>query len=388
MCYRLMQTLTTLLAFSAGAALVALMLQDAFEVMLLPRRVRRHWRLMGIFFHFAWALWSGIGRQIKPRSERERFLSLFGPISLVGLFSIWAIGLVAGFGLLYWSLERHLPSYYDLGSYFYMSGTTLVTLGYGDFTPHAGITKAIAVAEAATGFALLAVVIGYLPVLYQLFSRREAHVMQLDGRAGSPPTAGALLGRHASNQALHKLDDLLLDWEKWCAELVESHLSYPMLSFYRSQHANQNWLAALAAITDCCVIVMVGLKDVPAFQAKMTFAMARLAMIELCLVFHLSPVANPEDRIGHREFQALNADITAAGLAWTDPSIAEGKVAEFDATYAPFLHALANFLIIDLPSVAPGSENGNRLDNWQQSVRGRSAKGLVEQARGGADPSR
>jgi len=117
-----------------GVTLPLLVFREAFEVMLLPRRVRRHWRLMGIFFHFAWALWSGIGRQIKPRSERERFLSLFGPISLVGLFSIWAIGLVAGFGLLYWSLERHLPSYYDLGSYFYMSGTTLVTLGYGDFT--------------------------------------------------------------------------------------------------------------------------------------------------------------------------------------------------------------------------------------------------------------
>ena len=112
-----MQTLSTFLAFSAGAALIALMLQDAFEVMLLPRRVRRQWRLMGIFFHFAWALWASIGRKMKPRSERERFLSLFGPISMVGLFSIWALGLVAGFGLVYWILERHLPSHYDLGSY-------------------------------------------------------------------------------------------------------------------------------------------------------------------------------------------------------------------------------------------------------------------------------
>ena len=224
-CFRLVHTFSTLVAFSAGASLIALMLQDAFEVMLLPRRVHRRWRLMGFFFHFAWALWAGIGRQIQLRSERERFLSLFGPISMVGLFSIWAVGLVAGFGLLFWSIERHRPDHYDLGSYVYLSGTTIVTLGYGDLTPHAAITKALAVAEAVTGFGLLAVVIGYLPVLYQLFSRREAHVMQLDGRAGSPPTAGALLGRHASNQALHKLDDLLLDWERWCAELVESHLS-------------------------------------------------------------------------------------------------------------------------------------------------------------------
>jgi hypothetical protein len=381
-CFRLVQTLSTLLAFLAGAALVALMLQDAFEVMLLPRRVQRRWRLMGIFFHFAWALWAGLGRRVKPRSERERFLSLFGPISMVGLFSIWFVGLVAGFGLVYWSLERHLPSHYDLGSYVYMSGATLVTLGYGDFTPHTAITKGITVAEAATGFGLLAAVIGYLPVLYQLFSRRETHVMQLDGRAGSPPTAGALLGRHAANHALHKLDDLLLDWEKWCAELVESHLSYPMLSFYRSQHSNQNWLAALAAITDCCVIVMVGLKDVPAFQSKMTFAMARLAMIELCRVFHLSPIPHPENRIRPQNFQTLNEEISACGLGWIDPQRAEEKVAEFDATYEPFLQALAQFLIIDLPSVTPRSENGSGLDNWQRSIRGRSAKSLVEKPRG------
>ncbi len=382
-----MRSLSTILAFLAGAALIALMLQDSFEVMLLPRLVRRRWRLMEAFFHFAWALWAGISRRIKARSERERFLSLFGPISTVGLFSIWAAGLITGFGLVYWSLERHLPDHYDLGSYVYMSGTTLVTLGYGDFTPHTGITKAIAVAEAVTGFGLLAVVIGYLPVLYQLFSRRETHLMQLDGRAGSPPTAGALLSRHASNHALHKLDDLLLDWEKWCAELVESHISYPMLSFYRSQHTNQNWLAALAAIMDCCAIVMVGLDDVPAFQAKMTFAMARLAIIELCRVFHLSPIAHPEDRIGRRGFEALNSEISGAGLAWTHPGDAEERVAEFDATYEPFLQALSKYLIIDLPDIAPSGESGNGLDNWQRSVRGRSAKSLVEQARRGADAS-
>ncbi len=376
-----MQSLLTFIAFAAGAALLALMLQDAFEVMLLPRRVRRRWRLMGIFFHMAWAFWAAIARRREPRCERERFLSLFGPVSMVALFSIWAVGLTAGFGLIMWSLERHLPAHYDLGSYFYMSGATLVTLGFGDYTPHTGITKAISVAEAATGFGLLAVVIGYLPVLYQLFSRRETHVMQLDGRAGSPPTASALLSRHARDRALHKLDNLLMDWERWCAELVESHISYPMLSFYRSQHANQNWLAALAAITDCCVIVMVGLKDVPAFQAKMTFAMARLAMIELCRVFHLSPIPRPKDRIGHQGFQALNSEITAAGLVWADQGAAEAALTEFRATYEPFLQALANYLIIDLPNVALPNAKSDGLDNWQRSVRGRSAKSLVEHAK-------
>ena len=335
---------------------------------------------MAIFFRVSWAFWAARASGKKPLCERERFLSLYGPISMVALFSIWAAGLITGFGLVLWSLERHLPSHYDLGSYVYLSGVTLVTLGYGDYTPHASLTNAISVAEAATGFGLLAVVIGYLPVLYQLFSRRETHVMQLDGRAGSPPTAGALISRHAHNKALHRLDDLLLKWERWCAELVESHLSYPMLSFYRSQHSNQNWLAALAAITDCCVIVMVGLKEVPAFQSKMTFAMSRLAMIELCRVFHLSPIAHPQVRTGPGGFQELSGEISAAGLVWTDPGAAEDRLAEFRATYEPFLQALAKYLIIELPSLAPPRGHEGVLDNWQRSVRGRSAKSLVEQA--------
>ncbi len=374
-----MDRLVTLFAFATGLILASLVLQDAFEVMLLPRRVQRRTRLVSFYFRASWRLWSSLGRRSMSLPKRERFLSLFGPISIVVLFVVWAATLIVSFGLMLWSLERWLPSHHNLSTYLYLSGVTFFTVGYGDLAPQTGITKTMSVVEAGTGLGLLAVVISYLPVLYQLVSRREAHIMQLDARASTPPTAGTLLSRHASNNAMPKLDGLLRDWERWCAELAESHLSYPMLGFYRSQHANQNWLAALTAIMDCCAIVMVGLKGVPSFQAKMTFSMARLAMVEMCRVFHQAPLSNPPDRVASRGFASLDEELKFAGLAWANAETAEQVLREFMATYDPFAATLAQFLLVDLPTLT-AEEEGAGLDNWQRSARGRAAKSLVENA--------
>src|SRR5579859_7167090 len=233
-------------ALLAGALVIVLVLQDAFEVMLLPRRVKRRYRITSAYFRFAWAGWVMLARVLSPGPRQERFLGNFGPLSMTLLFAFWAIGLIAGFGLVQWSAQQigGLPPAVDLAGSLYLSGVTFFTLGYGDIVPKTPPGQFAAVVEAGVGFGLIAVVIGYLPVLYQLFSRRETHVIQLDGRAGSPPTATTLLTRHAEGDGLDKLDDLLRSWEVWGAELLESHLAYPMLTYYRSQHDDQSWLAA------------------------------------------------------------------------------------------------------------------------------------------------
>ncbi len=377
-----MNTALSLVIFSLGLFLVGLTLQDAFEVMLLPRHVRRRWRLTRVYFDNTWRAWRWYGCRIPGLRARERFLSLFGPLSMILLFALWVIGLMVGYALLSWSLERGLPKAHAFGNYLYGSGVTLLTLGYGDVLPQTAATKMISVMEAATGFGLLAVVIGYLPVLYQLFSRREVYVIQLDGRAGTPPAAATLLYRHACDGELTKLEELLREWERWCAELVESHVSYPMLSFYRSQHENQSWLSGLTAITDSCAIIMTGLKDVPTFQSKMTFAMTRLAIVDLCRVLGLDPLTDYNDRTRSGGFARLDQVITQAGFQWTVPDQAEASLAEFRQTYEPFLAALSRYLLIDLPLFAPPPGSGGSLDNWQRSAGGRTAKDLVENTPG------
>ena len=211
-------------------------------------------------------------------------LSIFGPASILGLFVAWVAGLIVGFALIQWSVGGPLQGFKtqnDLGSYLYMSGVTFFTLGYGDITPVAPLGRALAVIEAGVGFGFLAVVIGYLPVIFSSFSTRELQVALLDARAGSPPTAGQLLLRAARSRHGSALDPVLVQWEAWAAQLLETSLSFPVVCFYRSQHDNQSWLATLSTILDTCAMIATGIQGVDPYQARLTFAMARHALVDL-----------------------------------------------------------------------------------------------------------
>ena len=240
----------------ASILLLVLVLLDGFETMVLPRRVTRRFRLTRIFYRSLWVPWRLIALRLSRGRMREGFLSVFGPLSILLLFACWMAALTAAFACLHWSLDTqlHMPGDEQASwtEYLYMSGTTIFTLGYGDVVPLDAVGRFLAVAEAGMGFGFLAVVIGYLPVLYQAFSRRETIISMLDARAGSPPSGGALLVRAAESHDVEAIRRLLQDLEQWSAEVLESHLSFPVLSYYRSQHDNQSWLAALTAVLDAC----------------------------------------------------------------------------------------------------------------------------------------
>src|SRR5437762_5678806 len=159
------------------------------------------------------------------------------------------------------------------------------------------VSRALCVIEAGMGFAFLAVLITYLPVLYQAFSRRETTISLMDARAGSPPSAGQLLLRLARANSLDHIRTFLAQWGQWAAELLESHLSFPVLSYYRSQHDNPSWLAALTAVLDTCSFLIVGVKGHNVYQAQLTFAMARHAAVDLGLVFKTRPLPPESDRL-------------------------------------------------------------------------------------------
>src|SRR5580704_12414105 len=284
-------------------------------------------------------------------------------------------GLVVGFGTLYWALDPGQPARLSWPNQIYFSGVTFFTLGYGDVLPHTGTEKLLAVLEAGTGLGFIAIVIGYLPVLYQLFARREAKVIMLDAAAGSPPSAMTLLVRHAEGESPHELEHLLREWQQWCAELIESQLSYPMLAYYRSQHDNQSWLAAIATIMDCCAAMMAGLKGVRTFQARLTFSTARQAVVEMGRVFEVGALAAAPDRLPSGDYERLRAGLAEAGLYFADEDEAEQKLDAFRNTYEPFLQGLADYLVISLPGWVPA---GSPLDNWQNNPRGKSARQLIE----------
>jgi Ion channel len=355
-----------------GFLLIALIFQDVFEVLLLPRRVRRRWRLAGIFFRVTWLVWRKIASLFRP-ATRASFLSIYGPLSIVTLYVAWASSLIVGFGLCQWGLNRHAGLPTSLFSDLYLSGSTFFTLGFGDVTPHTGAAKVVSIMEAGSGFGLIAAVIGYLPVLYQLFSRREAPVIQLDGRAGSPPSAAFLLVGHGADQAMAEFNAYLRGWEMWGAELLESHLSYPMLVFYRSQHDNQSWLGALSTIMDACAIVLSGLHGARTFQARMTFAMGRMVIIEMTRVMRLQPITPQPDRLSSLRFAKLAASLAEAGLALEGPAV-EARLTALRITYEPLIEALSRFLLLPVPDWLPAATP----DNWQMGAYGGLAVELVD----------
>jgi len=364
-------------AFAAGAALFLIVMWDAFEAIILPRRVTRKFRLTRLFYRSTWRTWKLFVDLIPVRKTREALLGFYGPMSLLLLIGVWAVGLVLGFGLMQYGTGSALiasgspPGFWtDL----YLSGTTFFTLGLGDVVPRSGLARALVVAEGGFGFGFLAAIIGYLPFIYSSFSRREVNISLLDSRAGTPPTAGELLRRHSYEGGQDALRELLKDWELWSAELMESHLSYPVLAYFRSQHDNQSWIASLTAILDTCALVKVGIDDACERQAELTFAIARHAVVDLSQVFGTEPKALPHERLTAADLSRIRDTLTQHGLKLKDGEEADHKLTALRGMYEPYIFALANYLNQSLPPWIPQKKG---KDNWQTTAWGESA-GLVE----------
>jgi hypothetical protein len=295
-------------------------------------------------------------------------LSYYGPLSLLLLLALWAVTLVVGFGLLHFGLQDKLAGALfasDFGNALYLSGTTLFTLGLGDIQPASGMGRFITVLEAGIGFGFLALVIGYLPVLYQAFSRREVTISLLDARAGSPPTAYEMLRRQSGVHGMEALTELLQDWELWSADLMESHLSYPALAYFRSQHDNQSWIASLTAILDVCALAMVGLEGMCQYQARMTFAIARHALVDLSQVFKAPPDKDATlNRLPPEELDEMRKRLHAAGFVLADSAAAAEELRRLRALYEPFAFSLARYLRLELPPWIKGAGK----DNWQTTA--------------------
>ena len=362
-----------LLAGIGSALLLAVVLWDAFETIILPRRVSGRIRLTKLFYRTTWAPWRATAGLLSGRRS-DAFLSFYGPLSLIVLLALWATGIVLAFGLLQWAAGSALTmtgGEPGLGSDIYMSGTTFFTLGLGDVAPRSALAKGLTAVEAGMGFAFLAVVIGYFPVIYQAFSRREVAISLLDARAGSPPSAAELLWRLRDQpDATAALTELLREWERWAADVLESHLSYPPLAYFRSQHFNESWVAALTTILDTCAVVMLGTERRCARQAELTFAMARHAVVDLAQVFS-TPPRHADDRLPPPQLARLRERLASDhGKLLARPDF-EARLAELRHMYEPYVIALARYLTLPLP---PWIRERERPDNWQTSAWDRVVK--------------
>jgi Ion channel len=370
-----------LFASIAGTVIIFVVLLDAFETVVLPRRVARHFRLTAWFYRRTWIPWRRFASKIGSQARREMFLGYFGPLSLLFLLVFWAAGLIFGFALLQFGAGEHVHlggEPITFAMLIYHSGETFFTLGYGDIVPVSGPARTLAVIEAGMGFGFLGAVIGYLPTIYGAFSRREIQISLLDARAGSPPTAAELLGRFGNCPNQQGLDLILHEWEHWAGEVLESHLSYSVLSFYRSQHNNQSWLGALTTILDASALIIAGVDGLRKEQAKLTFAMARHAIVDLAQVLNSRYDPELPERLSAEGLVELRQYLAERKVMLHTDAEAEQKLAELRGLYEPYAQAMARTLLITLP---PWMYSEKRKDNWQagpwdRAIQARSLAGL------------
>ena len=359
-----------ILAFTGGL-LILLILWDVFVVMVLTRRATRQFQFTRPLVALFRRLYSAVGRGVHDRTRREQYLSVFGPLFLFLRFAVWAIGIIFGYALLQWAVGSRIlepDGSAPFATILYFSGNTFLTLVLGDAVPpEAALSRLLAIAEAATGFAFLGLIISYLPTFYQDYARREVRLSMLDEWAGSPPSAGELLRRLGQDGALSELNPFLGEWEKWSAELLESHLSYPILVFYRSQHENQSWLSALATILDVSALVLVGIRDIPSRTARLTFAMARHTAVDLSQGLGCSMLKSKSDRLSSNDFARLYTLLCEHNVYLVDEAAAETRLRELRDLYEPYLNALSDALSMPLPAWLPRPDE---KDNWQRTAGG------------------
>jgi hypothetical protein len=369
----------------AGILIILAVLLDAFETVVLPRRVQRQFRITVWFYRRTWIPWRRMASRIKSPSRRENALGYFGPLSLLFLLGLWAAALIFGFALLQYGAGEHVQLSNEpitFGRLIYHSGETFFTLGYGDIIPTSPIARTLAVLEAGMGFGFLGTVIGYLPTIYSSFSRREVQISLLDARAGSPPTAAELLARFGNCPQQTALDQIFRDCEHWAGEVLESHISYPALSFFRSQHGNQSWLGALTAILDTSALVIAGVDGIRNEQAKLTFAMARHAVVDIAQLVNARYDPDFDDRLPAADMARLRQNLSQRGLRLKEGPEFDEKLAHLRSLYEPYALSSARNLFITLP---PWIHPEKKRDNWQagpwdRAIQAKSLAGLGRRA--------
>ena len=188
--------------------------------------------------------------------------------------------------------------------------------------------------------------------------------------------------RLAKSKNVSAAEQLLIEWERWSAELLESHVSFPLLGYYRSQHDNQSWLASVTTMLDTCALILSGIKAGDAYRAQLTFAMARHAVVDLSLVLKLESAPAVPNRLTTDQFCQLWRDLEAAGVETRNEETAEARMTELRGLYEPFAWALSRYFLFAMPVIVLDHQ---AIDNWQRSAWMPRTPGLSDLALGDTD---
>jgi len=327
-----------------GILLVAASLNDLFQSVIVPRAVGRRYRPSYYQTRGLWSVWPALANRMHARNEdaREDFLAVFAPLNLVLMLMLWSLLVLIGYGLIFYALREQVhPALTTFGEAFYFAGTSFFTIGFGDFVGNTGITRLVSLAAGASGFGIISTTAAFLFAIFGAFQAREQFVVAVGARAGSPPSGVGLLRIAAHIGIAKDLPALMRSAETWCASLMETHLAYPILAYFRSSHDYESWVGTLGTLLDCAVLMMTTVQC-DAGEARILYNIGRHATHDLARYFRLEG-SEHDPGITRRDFD----EACTAGLALRDDRDgAWRRFAELRSGYAGHLNALAGWFWI------------------------------------------
>jgi hypothetical protein len=236
-----------------------------------------------------------------PERAGEYSLNVYPALSLLGL-------LMVGWSLVYWGLDQRLGGTRDFGTLVYFAGTSLVTPVFG--SAHGSLVRTLTLLETLTGVVTIALMISYLPALDGAYSRREARLLTLDDPVCGRIAPMRVIVLHAPRGDVEMLYRALAEWEMWTADELESHVSYPMLARFRSQHAGQSWVTALGLMTDAATLAAACIEGASSREPYFLYRRGRRAIMEISARLHV-----PAEGAAVSWLHETNFDVAWRGLA-------------------------------------------------------------------------
>jgi hypothetical protein len=325
----------------AGALLVLVILSDALGTLVVTQGRSAPWRPTRIWYSGTWRAARALASRL-PFEAGETVLGVYPALSLLGLLVLWLAGLVLGWALLYWGITLRIDGAADFGTIAYYSGTTLLTPAFG--TAHGASQRTLTLAETLTGLGTIALLISYLPALYGAYSKREARLLTLDDPLGSRITPVRVIAVHSGDGELDQLYRFFGEWEMWTAEVLESHVSYPMLALFRSQHRGQSWITALGVVTDAATLTCACVKGAEQREPYFAHRRGRRAVMEIADRLHV-PAGVPEDWLTDANFDIAWDILLGLGLPLKEKTEAWEHLQLLRGTYGTRLQELMDFLV-------------------------------------------
>ena len=325
-----------------GLAIVLAAMADLVATVVATAGSGNGWRPTRQFYRSTWAAWSWMARRRRSAERRERLLALYGPLSVLALLLLWLLGLLLGWSLVWYALRDSLDGATGYGSHLYYSGIVLLTVGFGDITPTGFGARMLTLTEAVTGLGTIALVISYLPALYGSFNRRETRLLTLDHPSGERIEPTSIVVLHAPDVDLRRLYQFFAEWELWVAEVLESHVSYPMLTFFRSQHAGQSWITALGVVVDAAALTSAVVEGADEREAFFLYRRGRRAINEIAR--RLCTDGGDDPQLERQLFDVAYARLKDAGLPVRDPDESWDRLVEYRGSYGSALEGLINYL--------------------------------------------